>query len=406
MAVVKVFSRAHARNLLKYMIDNPAHDNDNGVKTRSLGVKTLNMDDSVGTGVDYALQFAAVRETATAHGRSDKTNKRIQAHHVIVSFDKNELGQSDDDVTAALTLSADIAQQLAPGCQAVISVQGDGKSGLTHSHIALNSVQLDGKSLQTNNVTRSHVINVVNNTLETEYQRVTGKPYTMPDALRDKPGPIVTAFEKQKRERGEYVWKDDLRARIDRVLATATGSGDYRRGLRDNGVSVKHTKSTTTYLFDDANGTARRARAVRKRAGKSTGLGDNYDWAQVSQQLTANKEAQAAQQAFSAHMAALDALDDDQEQLDLDRVKAAQEQLQAAINSAAEKEQQENGSQKEREFIEPKSNQTNAYNQPGTNTEEVRSTSDREEARRREQAARQRRHQRQREHDRDTGPDF
>ena len=87
-----------------------------------------------------------------------------------------------------------------------------------------------------------------------------------------------TQAERAKRDKGEYVWKDDLRDRIKTALETSTDYKSFEDALAFNGVSVRIGK-TITYTLDDTSAYEdfydEKPKKVFKARGKK--LGSDFD---------------------------------------------------------------------------------------------------------------------------------
>lgn len=119
----------------------------------------------VATGVNGALvgqAEAQFRDVRKKHGK-DRAGQYVQAYHVIQAFAKDgpgALGPDDpDDWLKAHELGRALAKLKAPGREAIVVTQRDGKTGCLHNHIVINSVErATGRSYNSAWVTHSRLV--------------------------------------------------------------------------------------------------------------------------------------------------------------------------------------------------------------------------------------------------------
>ncbi len=166
----------------------------------------------VATGVNGALvdrAEAQFRDVRKRHGK-DRAGQYVQAYHVIQAFAKDGVGALDpedpDDWLRAHELGRALAKLKAPGREAIVVTQRDGKTGCLHNHIVINSVEREtGRSYNSAWVTHSKLV-------QEHDELLADMGYVQRDDLRQ-----AASDSKERFERGE----------------TAVVRGTGERGNRD-----------------------------------------------------------------------------------------------------------------------------------------------------------------------------
>lgn len=298
MAILKIISSKSARNTIKYLLDEQAHNTDltseRALKTDSQNVDlNFNADKNLFTMYVYN-QFSAMREIAK------KKDKKEQARHLIFSFSDDEFNLTKDNLKEkseqALTLCSDFLRKKLPDQAQFLTVaQADGSGHKLHVHAVVNSVMLDKKNVDTNlyntisNRKYRSILDDFQNYMSTNFEKVTGKKYevnfdTSHKELKN------SSFERIK-ERGGYVWKDDLKNRIRQAKLYSNDLASFEKNLAQTGVSVtkrrasvgkdatgkKIYKEAYTFSFVDQDQKQRKIRDIsRTKSGALKGLGEDY----------------------------------------------------------------------------------------------------------------------------------
>lgn len=105
---------------------------------------------------------AQFRDVRKRHGK-DRAGQFVQAYHVIQAFAKDGPGAFDpddpDDWVRAHEEGRALAELKAPGRQALVVTQRDGKTGCLHNHIVINSVEREtGRSYDSSWITHSRLV--------------------------------------------------------------------------------------------------------------------------------------------------------------------------------------------------------------------------------------------------------
>lgn len=298
MAILKIISSKSSRNTIKYLLDEQAHNtdltSDRALKIDSQNVDlNFNADKNLFTMYVYN-QFSAVREIAK------KKDKKEQARHLIFSFSDDEFNLTKDNLKEkseqALTLCSDFLRKKLPDQAQFLTVaQADGSGHKLHVHAVVNSVMLDKKNVDTNlyntisNRKYRSILDDFQNYMSTNFEKVTGKKYevnfdTSHKELKN------SSFERIK-ERGGYVWKDDLKNRIRQAKLYSNDLASFEKNLAQTGVNVTKRRASVgkdetgkkiyrkayTFSFVDQEQKQRKIRDIsRTKSGALKGLGEDY----------------------------------------------------------------------------------------------------------------------------------
>lgn len=273
MPYVRIDPAKSPYGMLNYLDDDKGH---NGNKDRNVMISYVNMDPEI----PYKKQFREV-------WNNEKSTVKRHAYVIIQSFSKNELDPSDPQSYLTANLAGNqLAYEFGKGRQAVVFTQIDGQSGLVHNHIFINNVHpythecfqstdivheyySDGKPVMVRNkkgelIHKYHVnhgetyqpyvrelsdkvcaefitldpglnkgrsyshaeyaLHEENKVIDAENDEITAenkeiKKYN--EEHKDKPKP-----EKELKQR-RYVWKDDLRSRIDQAVTESSDWDDF-----------------------------------------------------------------------------------------------------------------------------------------------------------------------------------
>lgn len=273
MAYTRITNTRNGRAAIRYAFEEPSHKKG---MDRVLASSGVNLD------VRFAMQ--QMRDVWKAHGKDD--GNTVQMYRIIQSFGLDELDPNNpDDVQRANEIGQALASELYPDKQSLIVTQADGEGGKLHNHILVNSVSFtDGKSLRGYRKEHEAVAEKTDEILV----RYGMKPLDTENTRVKR-----TSQEKRLAEQGKYVWKDDLRGRIDDLLkdTSITSREVFIERLRaDFGVEAVYTdkRKYITYYFEDADGTPRRSRDNK--------LGTDYGKEALVEQFETNKELQKAEE--------------------------------------------------------------------------------------------------------------
>lgn len=164
-----------------------------------------------------------------------RPNHKVQVLRIIQSFSVNEFDpDSREDILKANELGREFAKEYYDGRQSAIFTQIDGKSGLVHNHILVNDVHME-------NYKGCKKHEYFYKTIEDWTNAVTSKYTTLDFGKKNKEK--VTQIERAKLEKGEYVWKEDLRTRVRKAMEETDAKEDFMENLKRNGISAVERKS-------------------------------------------------------------------------------------------------------------------------------------------------------------------
>ncbi len=208
-------------------------------------------------------------------------NHKTQIDRYIMSFSRKELDPTNpNDLIKASMIGREFAKEIAPGHQAVVAVQHDGKGGKVHVHIAVN----DARTADTRGLPA------------TAYWFWT---------FKEKANEICKQFfsldfgadaddKKSQYERealgGKYSWKKDLKERIGGAAIFAKNDEEFLAGLEEVGVKATRRHATKTqpeyYVYELTDYSHFPADKMPKRAclAKSYKLGAEFNPDKIREQ--------------------------------------------------------------------------------------------------------------------------
>ncbi|WP_046467928.1 relaxase/mobilization nuclease domain-containing protein, partial [Staphylococcus cohnii] len=228
-----ITSTYDVRAAINYASGGKAHQEHDNVQERVLakgGNNLSNVDDAI-------YQMRLVQK---AYG---KENGYVQAYRITQSFAEDELSKDNpDDIQKANEMGVKFAKKAYPNNQVAVYTQADGKSGHLHNHIIVNAVCLDGRSLRS---TERHFKTIAK--ANDEVLKENGVMQTLSKENYESAyskDVLVTNGEYQSKLQGKYVWKDDLRERIESsVLDERTVNLEtFSEVLEEKGVTVTKGK--------------------------------------------------------------------------------------------------------------------------------------------------------------------
>lgn len=183
----------------------------------------------------------------------DKADRRhtTQVDRYFISYALSELNPDNpEDVLKAHNIGCEIAREIAPGHQAVVATQTDGKGHKIHTHIDVNDVNMETlKGLISTQYMHYKVREIADRVCQKYFDLAS--PAIAPEkesaAIRGK------KYRDAKSKQKTYTWQDDLKERINDAAKGAVDEADFFSRLRDNGVEVEKRKATKTqpeyYLY-------------------------------------------------------------------------------------------------------------------------------------------------------------
>ena len=239
------------------------------LRNRAVVMSGLNVDP------EYAkTQMKATRDVFSTRGK--------QTTRVIQSFPESDLDPANPhDWQRATQLGLELAQRAFPDYQVAVYTQLDGKGHKLHNHLIVNMPNLktgkkynshrDWEKIATisNEISREHGLSIIDREQRAPERR--------------------TMAERQLKAKNEYVWKDDLRGRIDKIMSDAAISSykGFSERLAHSGIIIHDRGKSFSYEFLDAQKKHRRAR------GKT--LGADYEKETILNELERQNRQPATQ---------------------------------------------------------------------------------------------------------------
>ena len=202
-----------------------------------------------------------------------RKNTGIQAHRVIQSFPTDDLNAANPaDWERANALGVELGRLIAPGHEVAVYTHIDGEGHKLHNHIIINAPDLEtGEKYHYHNdfarvtklenqVSREHGLSVLEKQNQHERRTIA------------------------ERHTDGYVWKDDLRSRIDAAMSDPRTSDfkSFWRVLGEKGVDIRLRGQNVSYTFLDPN----KARHVSR----GTKLGASYEKGAIQDELARRTE--------------------------------------------------------------------------------------------------------------------
>ena len=265
MAVPLISSSRNVVGFMRYVRDAKAHTEG---KDRFIGYETQNV-----------MLSTAEKSMLASLKRHGKT-KNVHGTAVMVSFDKSELtSDKPDDIDKACRISMNVCRKMvmdneyqrlehisdeekrrqmawaeADKYKIVSVAQDDGNGGNLHVHSYIMNINPEnGRSLDGTSRRRDFVIKA----LSEEMARENVKEFDF-SKNKDK----ATKWEKERREKGQYVWRDDLKNRINSALNSPETVSDetFTMELGKRGVDSRKRGKGYSFGFHDKDGKKRSAR--------------------------------------------------------------------------------------------------------------------------------------------------
>ena len=242
MCYTRISGTRNGKKAIAYALGN-GHGH-NGYQYRNLMVGTVGLLPEE-FGVSYLDQMEAI------WAQKLSKNNLNQIRRVIVSFSPNELSKDKEaDIQLAMQMCQEFVRESYEGHDAIICLSADGKGSSNspesklHAHILINNVSSqDFKGCTRDQGHFSYVMR--------EWNKVQRKYITIDlgKGAKDK----ISEKERHMREENEkassegldaphYIWKDDLKRRIQIAMNTATSKESFIEKLSDVGVIGKYRR--------------------------------------------------------------------------------------------------------------------------------------------------------------------
>ena len=289
MVVSVVSPSRNVVGFMRYVRDDKAHSEG---RDRFIGYETQNV-----------MLSTAEKSMLASLKRHGKTGN-VHGTAVMVSFDKSELtSDKPEDIDKACKISMNVCRKMvmdneynrlehvsdeekrremawaeADKYKIVSVAQDDGKGGNLHVHSYIMNINPEnGRSLD--GTSRRH--NFVKNALSEEMARENVKEFDF-SKVKDK----ATKWEKERREKGQYVWRDDLKNRINSALNSPETVSDetFTMELGKRGVDSRKRGKGYSFGFHDEDG--------KKRSARGGKLGSDFELTSIQAMFAMNAQKQ------------------------------------------------------------------------------------------------------------------
>ena len=206
-----------------------------------------------------------------------------------------------------------------PPYQIAVYTHVDGKGHKMHNHIIVNKTNLnDGKQWIVDNLDQEwRSFREINDAVCREY----GLKITQERSKKVK----KTISERELEMKGQYVWKNDLRARIDGALAELKKENiNLEEALKARGVDVRRRGHGISYAFVDKEG--------KKRISRGQRLGTTYERKNIDEYEEGIQQQRAERAREAARSVRLDV-----RRSTIDAVQNHQQQLEQSVGTAGER---------------------------------------------------------------------
>ena len=289
----------------------------------------------VRSGINISPTYASVEMKAVRQHANGDTIKN-QAIRIIQSFSNDDLDitkpenwQKCNEIGYEFARRAfggvddESKEGYYPPYQIAVYTHVDGKGHKLHNHIIVNKTNLnDGKQWIVDNLDQEwRSFREINDAVCREY----GLEITQERSKKVK----KTISERELEMKGQYVWKNDLRSRIDDALADLKKKNiNLEAALKTRGVDVRRRgQNGISYAFVDNEG--------KKRISRGQRLGTTYERNNIDEYEEGIKQQRSERAREAARSVRLDA-----RRQAIAAVQEHQQQLEQSIGNAGERIEQ------------------------------------------------------------------
>lgn len=270
MAYTRISHTRNGRAAIQYARGNGRGHNGHAKRNLLIGGVGMLPDDVI----PFENQMAEDWERASGRNKN-------QVRRIVASLSKKELDPHDMDCAyTLLEIAQEFVEEAYPNRKAAIFVQNDGKGEKLHVHILVSNVDSIEYKGCTDKQTRFEYV-------KQNFNRVAGRHITLDNGkkAKDKFTQTERALEEENEEAAEnggtaaYIWKDDLRERIQIAMENAASEDDFLEALEDEGVKARYgtSKRYGEYIsYELVDVPPHMEGAGRKYKARSYTLGDAY----------------------------------------------------------------------------------------------------------------------------------
>ena len=166
---------------------------------------------------------------------------KVQVIRVTQSFSDKEFDPNNEaDILTAHEVGVEAGKQIFGDRQFIVATQIDGKSGYIHNHIFANNINMiTNLGMRGDDYQHSRIQQISDDVIKSfgvklDYGKNKGDKYTQ--------------AERAKREKSEYVWKDDLKERIRESIDASSDFDSFEDALAFRGVSVQNSSDRLFHI--------------------------------------------------------------------------------------------------------------------------------------------------------------
>lgn len=177
--------------------------------------------------------------------RAYNPKRQYQAQSIIISFSQQEFdcGDLSSQSIQALKLVQGFVNKHFSDTQSVSCVQCDGNGQRLHVHILINTVKRDGKTIATNRFSVNHLRHGLDNYLEQNFEKVTGR--TWPGPPQDNRSSRQDISELPSKAS----WQVELKQLINVAKISSTNVQEFKEILAGHGVTISERGKNKSWTY-------------------------------------------------------------------------------------------------------------------------------------------------------------
>ena len=240
-------------NRICYVFDGPAHS-DSKTSQRVLACSGTNINllhDQDGQISNVQSAPYLEEQFHQSLKKAYNPHRQYQCQSIIVSFSEDEFDTNNLNKQSrqALSLVKGFVDRYFGDVQSVICVQCDGPGGSNdgdgklHVHLIVNSVKRDGRTVATNRFSVFHLRRNLNNYMEENFQRITGRQWVNPFSDNNKSRHDVNRLITKS------AWNKKLKQTIDSVKVRVRNETEFKSVLQTYGISVTERQKGKSWTY-------------------------------------------------------------------------------------------------------------------------------------------------------------
>ena len=264
MSVLETHSCQSSYRRLQYVFNELPHNTKN-TKQRVLccsGQNIRMLHDSNGQLSNVQSGYYLEKQYQKVLRRAHNPNRRYQVQSMIISFDPSEFDAEPEHLSVqaqqALKLAQNFVHKYFGDTQCVMAVQSDGDGGKLHIHILFNTVKPSGKTVATNRFNINKLRSQMDNIMEHDFQRITGRRWSNPIRNQEQRHDIDNLTNRSQ-------WQRYLKKLINQIKGEANSIDEFIHKLSAHEVSVKGRAHGTAWTYSATIHTLKGNRILKVR---------------------------------------------------------------------------------------------------------------------------------------------